>query len=598
MVAVAVLPGCQSAGFGADVFNFDKSQQGGFSQIVKMPDAVTSFSQQAVLPVSRYGVISSARDLNVLMGKIPDRENYDTVVLMAATDHKGQSAATAEAEATAEPEAESFKQNIFTYGDAGVLADKKINFDGGLAKKMADTNFLTDLGSIKKGSYWSSDLLSSVSEKFPHARILPLSINRNLTSEKTRVFSYVLKSNLPARSLVIALADFEKPTSDFVVDFENGFIKDVLVSLDRDKMDELPGKDTAVLLVLADYLQSIGAVKIEETGTQGWQAVYGKGERKDPGRIYMVAFGDIMLGRQVRTRMNANGMNYPFENMDQNYLKVNDLLIANLEGPVAKNAIKTSKAIAFRFMPDVVPLLKKHYFDIVSLANNHAYDMGFQGYKDSKELLNAGGMLPFGDARGLNDDSVAKVMVRGKKIAFIGLEEVVYKIDDDAAVKKIKELVKEGYLVIPFVHMGTEYVHKPISRQKELYHKLIDAGAAMVIGHHPHVVEGYEKYNGRLIFYSLGNAVFDQDWSYDTQEGLSIALMIEGGATVNDGLAGGEPATPNPRVNVWLMPIKIDKSSMRLMDADERKTFFDKYAEWSDISGQEKESVLSGMIRI
>ncbi|HRY91057.1 MAG TPA: CapA family protein, partial [Candidatus Gracilibacteria bacterium] len=234
-----------------------------------------------------------------------------------------------------------------------------------------------------------------------------------------------------------------------------------------------------------------------------------------------------------------------------------------------------------------VPLLKKHYFYIVSLANNHAYDMGFQGYKDSKELLNAGGMLPFGDARGLNDDSVAKVMVRGKKIAFIGLEEVVYKIDDDAAVKKIKEL-KEGYLVIPFVHMGTEYVHKPISRQKELYHKLIDAGAAMVIGHHPHVVEGYEKYNGRLIFYSLGNAVFDQDWSYDTQEGLSIALMIEGGAVGNE----------NPRVNVWLMPIRIDKSSMRLMNADERKTFFDKYAEWSDVSGQEKESVLSGMIRM
>ena len=112
-------------------------------------------------------------------------------------------------------------------------------------------------------------------------------------------------------------------------------------------------------------------------------------------------FGDMMLGRQVRDRMNAakvtlpgakspttGDLNYPFLLMDQGYLRMNDLLVANLEGPIANQAVKTSKSIAFRFLPDIAPLLKAHFFDALSAANNHAFDMGQQGYLDDYQNEN------------------------------------------------------------------------------------------------------------------------------------------------------------------------------------------------------------------
>jgi len=162
--------------------------------------------------------------------------------------------------------------------------------------------------------------------------------------------------------------------------------------------------------------------------------------------------------------------------------------------------------------------------------------MGQQGYGDTKKFLDEQGILHFGDARGVTGDTALRMIVRGQKIAFIGLEEVVYKINDAAAVSLVQQLTGEGYKVFRLYTWELSNQHKANQRQKELMHKLIDAGATMVIAHHPHVVEGYENYNGHFIFYSLGNAIFDQYFSADTQEGLSLAIEIgEAG--------GGNPAS-------------------------------------------------------
>ena len=295
---------------------------------------------------------------------------------------------------------------------------------------------------------------------------------------------------------------------------------------------------------------------------------------------FLTAFGDIMLDRLVRTYMDRNGLDYPFAKMDIGYLLANNILVANLEGPIAKKRIKTSKSIAFRFDPDIVPLLQKYYFDALSAANSHARDMGQPGLDDSFDLLNATSIKLFGDPGKVVDRSVAKF--DANKIAFLGLEEVVYKIDTAAAIAKIKELTAQGYKVIPFLHRGIEYQHKPNKRQQQLAHEFIDAGAFAVIGAHPHVVQTYETYKNHPIFYSLGNAIFDQDFSPDTQEGLSIGMII------------------NPdQIEIYFFPIKIIHSQMQLMNENERSEFLKRFVTYGEYATEvERQQIAQGHLSI
>lgn len=293
-------------------------------------------------------------------------------------------------------------------------------------------------------------------------------------------------------------------------------------------------------------------------------------------------FGDLMLGRYVRTLMDRHGHDYPFENMDNGYLRVNALLVANLEGPVAEKQINTTKSIAFRFHPDVVPLLARYHFDAVSLANNHALDMGAQGLEDSFRLLPEGGVAAFGHPKSVGDGRAVLLReINGQKIALIGLNDTDFKVKKEEVTAKISELAAAGYHVIPYIHWGTEYVHQPGGVQTEMAHAFVDAGAMAVIGMHPHVVQSIEIYNNAPIFYSLGNAIFDQYFSLDTQEGLSLSLRL------------------TPEAATWyLLPIKIERSQFRLMTPGEKQPFLEKLAGWGGDDQEIKEQIVKGKIVI
>jgi poly-gamma-glutamate synthesis protein (capsule biosynthesis protein) len=268
--------------------------------------------------------------------------------------------------------------------------------------------------------------------------------------------------------------------------------------------------------------------------------------------------------------------------MDLVYLRSNDLLVANLEGPVAEKQISTTKSIAFRFQPDVVPLLARYFFDAVSLANNHALDMGAQGLEDSFRLLPEGGIAAFGYPKSAVDErSVLLREINGQKIALIGLNDTDFKIKTEEVTAKISELHAAGYHVIPYIHWGTEYVHQPGQVQVEMARAFIDAGAMAVIGMHPHVVQSIEIYNNAPIFYSLGNAIFDQYFSVDTQEGLSLSLRL------------------TPESATWyLLPLKIERSQFRLMTPEEKQPFLEKLAGWGGDDQEIKEQIVKGKIVI
>ena len=432
------------------------------------------------------------------------------------------------------------------------------------------------LEQYKRRVFGISRSFQQASRHFSASQLILISLNKDLENPET--VGYALKSHLPEESLVLALTEFEQSENPHIHEFQSNYTREVLDQFDEAHFKNLPLKESIPTEVLGRYLRLRGATESKEEAQN--QYLFRNGdEANEPATIYLVAFGDIMLGRYVRTRMDQNGMDYPFEGMDNDYLRVNDLLLANLEGPITNSAVRTNTGMNFGFFPDVAPLLKKYHFDLLSQANNHSLDKRIAGYYESLDFIRAEGMIPFGRQNEIGEESVAYTHIRGQKFAFLGLEEVNSPINDAGALQKVKDLVAEGYKVIVYPHWGLEYQNRPSDRQRSLAHTWIDAGAYAIIGHHPHVIQTYETYKGRPIFYSLGNAIFDQDWSIPTQEGLSIALAMEG-----------------EHITIYFHPIKIDSSQMRLMNPEEARIQLEKLIQWGDHSEEERQAILSGKL--
>lgn len=306
-------------------------------------------------------------------------------------------------------------------------------------------------------------------------------------------------------------------------------------------------------------------------------------EGKSPGssNLTITFLSDIMLDRYVRTLMDRNSFDYPFAKLDKSFLQMNNLLVGNLEGPIASSRIYTTKSIAFRFVPDIVDLLKKYHFDALSIANNHALDMGQNALEETYQFLEEANIVAFGNPRGMDTKKIAKFEINNHKIALIGLNYTDYKFNKSAVITSIRELTEENFLVIPYIHWGIEYVHKPNNEQIIMAHEFIDAGAKAIIGMHPHVVQSVEVYHNAPIFYSLGNTVFDQYFSEDTQEGLAVTLQI----TAN-------------QMAFYLFPTKSVMSQVQLMNPTEKVKFLTKLASWGEYDNSTKEQILKGKIVI
>lgn len=256
--------------------------------------------------------------------------------------------------------------------------------------------------------------------------------------------------------------------------------------------------------------------------------------RKKDESITLVATGDIMLDRFVRDLMNRHGLDYPFQKLDGAFFKEADILLGNLEGPVVPKKTNFGHVV-FGMLPDTIPILKEAGFDVFALANNHALDQGWKGHDATKQYLTEAGIGWFGHPAGeLHEENVHYIHVKGKTFAFVGLNDVFEKAGrEKEAIENIKKVIpivkKKADYVIVSPHWGVEYKKTPVARQVNLAHAFIDAGADLIVGHHPHVVQTAEKYKGKWIYYSLGNFIFDQYWSKETQKGLVIRATFRDG---------------------------------------------------------------------
>lgn len=308
-----------------------------------------------------------------------------------------------------------------------------------------------------------------------------------------------------------------------------------------------------------------------------------------------LAVGDIMLSRNVAgTIKKANDPLLPFSQMTS-VLKSTDFNFGNLESPFSgKDAFNPTGSMVFNAPRDTIKGLVENKFKILNLANNHALDQGEAGLEYTLKYLDEKNIKPVGAGLTMEDAWNPAIMEQsGIKLCFFGASyasvndsgkttnNFVARVEDlDLLKTNIQKLKPTCDFIAASMHAGTEYTTKPNAGQIAFARAAIDSGADMVIGHHPHWVQEIEKYNGKYIFYSLGNFIFDQMWSQETREGLVIKIQVS---------KNQEPKLQGPRVpaaldSVELIPIIIENySTPRLADETESKKILEKIGQTEKI---------------
>ncbi len=260
--------------------------------------------------------------------------------------------------------------------------------------------------------------------------------------------------------------------------------------------------------------------------------------------MLLAAVGDVMLGRSVGVRLEAEGPEVAFAAV-AGVLTEADIAVANLESAVGVTGTPAPKAYTFRAPPVAVEALTLAGIDLVSLANNHSLDYGPESLAETRALLTEGGILSVGAGP---NRTVAHTPTRfefnGLTIAFLayvtvpveggGFDPRVWDATDEtpgvawldvpAMVADVEAARGGADLVVVLLHFGIEWELEPSEAQREQARAAIDAGATLVIGAHPHVLQPIEEYGGGLIAYSLGNFVFDGFWDPAND---SVILLVE-----------------------------------------------------------------------
>ena len=241
--------------------------------------------------------------------------------------------------------------------------------------------------------------------------------------------------------------------------------------------------------------------------------------------IKLVAVGDICL----KTKNNV----HPFENVKQAF-EDKDILFGNLETVLSNRGKKAEKSVLLYASPQKVEYLKESGFDILNIANNHILDLGLEGFNETLEVLNQNGLSFIGAGNRKFGQSCAMIKKKGLKLVFLGYYQdgfrnfkkgvFINKVDENYIVADIKNLKSQCDIIVISLHWGTENVFYPCPEQIKLARNLIDDGATVILGHHPHVVQGIERYKNGLIVYSLGNFQFLTDREINKK---SIILSVE-----------------------------------------------------------------------
>lgn len=239
--------------------------------------------------------------------------------------------------------------------------------------------------------------------------------------------------------------------------------------------------------------------------------------------------GDMMFDRTIRTRAfdTVDGYKALFDDVRE-YVSQFDMVVGNLEGPLTSQPSTSVGTVpgqegntSFTFSPVIADVLSRHNVRAVHIGNNHILDRGYQGFIETKQYLDQAEILYFGKPAQIS----ATTTIHGIRIGLVSFNQFLGFGNPEETTTAIQHVRDTSDVVIVYTHWGDEYVGAQ-EYQKTWARLWIDAGADMVIGSHPHVIQEHEVYKDKHIYYSLGNFIFDQYWNDEVRTGLALEVYI------------------------------------------------------------------------
>lgn len=270
----------------------------------------------------------------------------------------------------------------------------------------------------------------------------------------------------------------------------------------------------------------LGLIESPRQDTQGFLASLHIPEKQTPQVLTLLFVGDIMLDRGVEWEIKKNGgdWRWPFLKIADT-LQQADFVFGNLESQISDKGENVGSIYSFRADPVSIEGLTYAGFDVLSVANNHSLDYTKEAFENSSKRLREATIIPV--ANGLMIKEIG-----GAKIGFLAYSNFpgIAKVDWDnleETTQDIQYAKSQVDILVVSLHAGEEYDKEPNEFQKTFAQSAIDAGANLIIGHHPHVVQPLEQYKQSWIAYSLGNFVFDQKFSEETMAGAILKVLVE-----------------------------------------------------------------------
>ncbi len=439
--------------------------------------------------------------------------------------------------------------NIQTTDQNWNLGEGKINPNKEVISSLIKQGLVSNEPSSFKDEHGIFNILADIHKYFPKSLLVPIIFKETSDDQLDKLEKGLLQ--LCNDCLIVASVDFSHYQPAVLAQLhDDRSIRDLQSLNTKDLLNGAEVDSGPALALLAMWAKSHNTLHFTlkantnsgvifqnpdlETTTHifGW---YQKGKVVKPEQSVSFLFGgDMMFARGIEQKF-GNDFNNAVIKLGNRLFWGTDASIINLEGIITNQPIQNNiqeNSFVFKFSPSIIKTLSFLHINATSQANNHSDNAGKEGLDTTRSLLVNAKIQPFGGSIGKDTAKIAQFTGNGLSLSVIGINLTFLGQNTEPITSLISDLKKDPTMkVIVMPHWGTEYLSHHTLEQEKVAHEWIDAGADMVIGGHPHVIEDAEVYKNTPIIYSLGNLLFDQAFSRTTQEGLLI-----GGKFTNEGL--------------------------------------------------------------
>lgn len=415
------------------------------------------------------------------------------------------------------------------------------------------------------------NVLPDLAEFFPKAEILPVIARDDISQEETeKIFNDIYDSI--GDYMAIFSIDFSHYCPNSMAQIHDAHSISALKNLDENKA-YLSETDSPQLMKMAlmwakkrqnekfnlVFNSNSGLINSndENETTSVVIGYFSPGDRDNDKTATMIFAGDVMLDRYVNHTFKDEGIKNAFLKIGPRLFRGADLSIVNLEGPISSKPIDDDTAsdnLNFNFPPDTPEALKYLDLNSVSLANNHSLNGGEEGLQNTIKVLGDQQISVIG--RPDNQGDLVRRLSSSLPISVLPVNELSNKADIS---DKIREEKTAGRFVVVYAHWGSEYADTHSTLQENAAKQWRESGADLVVGAHPHVIEDLSLIDKMPVVYSLGNFVFDQNFSRGTREGLVV------GAVATD-----------ESIKISFFPVEIVGQAPRLIRGERRKEILTK----------------------